>query len=179
MGTAETGAWLAFLIGVVGAAGNYLGAVLGDRWARTDVRSRVWLPGLAIASGFPFALVIYTTPERSIALLALAPAMFVGMAAQAPLFAAAQFLAPPRMRATAAAVLLFAINIVGLGVGPASTGALSDALAPRYGDTSLARALLAVSFALVWAGFHFFLAGRTFEADLEHARRTANESAQR
>jgi len=174
MGTAEAGAWLAFLIGVVGAAGNYLGGVLGDRWARTDVRSRVWLPGIAIASGFPLFFITYTTSERWIALLAFALAMFLGMACQAPLFAAAQFLAPPRMRATAAAVLLFAVNIVGLGAGPAVTGALSDAQAPRYGDASLARALLVVSSVLVWAGFHFFLAGRTFEADLARAREAAD-----
>jgi len=178
MGTAETGAWLALLIGIVGAAGNALGGVLGDRWARTEIRSRVWLPGLAIASGFPFALVIYTAGERRIALAALAGSMFIGMACQAPQFAAVQFLAPPRMRATAAGVLLFAVNIVGLGVGPVLTGTLSDAFAPRYGAASLARALLAVSTVLVWAGFHFFLAGRTFAADVENARR-ADEGAER
>ena len=95
------------------------------------------------------------------------------MMCQAPIFAAAQFLAPPRMRATAAAALLFATNIVGLGIGPAATGALSDALAPRYGAASLGYSLLAASFVLAWAGFHFYLAGRTFGADLESARRAA------
>jgi hypothetical protein len=95
--------------------------------------------------------------------------MFVGMMCQAPIFAAVQFLAPPRMRATAAAVLLFATNIVGLGAGPATTGALSDALAPRYGAASLGYALLAGSTVLVWAGVHFYLAGRTFGADLVRA----------
>jgi MFS family permease len=173
MGTAEAGAWLALVIGVVGGAGNYLGGILGDRWARSEIRSRVWLPGLTIASGLPFALVVYTTGERWLALVALAGATFFGMMCQAPIFAAAQFLAPPRMRATAAAVLLFATNIVGLGLGPASTGALSDALTPRYGAASLGYALLAGSFVLVWAGLHFYLAGRTFGADLERARRAA------
>ena len=73
---------------------------------------------------------------------ALAASMFIGMMCQAPTFAAVQFLAPLRMRATASAVLLFATNIVGLGIGPAATGALSDALAPRYGTASIAYALL-------------------------------------
>ena len=177
MGTAEAGAWLALVFGVGGAVGNYLGGVLGDRWAQRDVRSRVWLPGLAIASGLPFALVIYTTPSRSLALAALAGSMFLGMMCQAPLFAAAQFLAPARMRATAAALLLFANNIVGLGLGPATTGALSDALAPRYGAAALGYALLTVSFVLVWSGFHFYLAGHTFERDLARAQRAAGGTA--
>jgi predicted MFS family arabinose efflux permease len=173
MGTAEAGAWLALVIGVIGGVGNYLGGVVGDRWARSEIRSRVWLPGLTIAAGLPFALVVYTTTERSLALLTLAGATFFGMMCQAPIFAAAQFLAPPRMRATAAAVLLFATNIVGLGVGPAATGVLSDALAPRYGAASLGYALLVGSLVLLWAGVHFYLAGKTFEADMERARSIA------
>jgi len=173
MGAAETGAWLAAILGIGGAAGNYFGGVLGDRWARSDPRSRLWLPGILVAAGFPFAFVAVTASDRATALLGLAPAMLLGSASTAPQFAAAQFLATPAMRATAAAVYLFAVNIVGLGLGPLAIGWLSDALAPRYGDASLARALLVASAALVWSGFHFFRAGRTFEADLEHARRTA------
>ena len=48
-----------------------------------------------------------------------------------------------------------------LALGPAVTGALSDALEPRFGDDSLRYALLIVSMMLAWAGFHFYRAGRT------------------
>ena len=92
---------------------------------------------------------------------------------QAPAFAVTQALAAPNMRATAAAVLLFVINIVGLAVGPAATGALSDALEPRYGDDSLRYALLLISMALAWSAFHFWRAARTFEADVDRVRRVA------
>jgi len=173
MGTAEAGAWLALVVGVVGAVGNYLGGVLGDAWALREIRSRLWLPAITIASGLPFAFVIFTTTDQAVALAALAASMFVGMMCQAPTFAAVQFLAPLRMRATASAVLLFATNIVGLGVGPAATGALSDALAPEYGAASIGYALLAGSLVLVWAGLHFFLAAKTFGADVERARLAA------
>jgi hypothetical protein len=74
------------------------------------------------------------------------------------------------MRATAAAVLLFVINIVGLAIGPAATGALSDLLAPRFGDDSLRYSLLVISMALLWSAFHFWRAGRTLEADVARAR---------
>ncbi|MGH7336517.1 MAG: spinster family MFS transporter, partial [Myxococcota bacterium] len=62
-------------------------------------------------------------------------------------------------------------------VGPAATGALSDALAPRHGAASLGYALLAVSFVLAWAGLHFYLAGRTLEGDFARARHAAAGTA--
>ena len=97
---------------------------------------------------------------------------------QAPAFAVTQSLATPKTRATAAAVLLFVINIVGLAMGPALTGALSDALQPSLGDDSLRYALLIVSGGLLWSALHFKLAARTLASDRELAREAAaRESA--
>ena len=173
MGTAETGAWLALAIGVMGGAGSYVGGVLCDRWGLLDVRGRVWLPGLGIAIGVPFALLCFATSSQAVALGALALANFFGGWVQGPMFAGAQFLATPQMRATASALLLFATNIVGLTLGPATAGALSDAFAPYFGARSLAVALFCISFLVWWAALHFYLAGRTFKADLERAQRAA------
>ncbi len=81
------------------------------------------------------------------------------------------------MRATASALLLFVINIIGLAVGPALTGALSDALEPSFGDDSLRYALMIVSMALGWSAFHFHRAGKTLVADLEVARHASQREA--
>ena len=62
-----------------------------------------------------------------------------------PTFALTQSIARPHMRALASAVLLFIINLVGLGLGPSALGALSDALAPRFGGESLRYAMIGVS----------------------------------
>jgi len=59
------------------------------------------------------------------------------------------------------------INIVGLGVGPAVTGWLSDLLEPRFGSDSLGYALLIVSMALAGAGYEFWRASHTLADDLE------------
>ena len=96
---------------------------------------------------------------------------------QGPAFAVTQSLATPNMRATAAAVLLFVINIIGLAVGPALTGAISDALEPSVGDDSLRYALLIVSLALAGSGFHFYQAGKTLVADLDHTRKASEREA--
>jgi membrane protein implicated in regulation of membrane protease activity len=71
------------------------------------------------------------------------------------------------MRATAAAILLFAINIIGLGLGPQGVGILSDLLVPVFGNESLRYALLMtiVSFA-IWSVIHYMLAARTLRDDL-------------
>jgi MFS family permease len=43
-------------------------------------------------------------------------------------YATAQSIVPPQMRATSSAILLFIINLIGLGLGPLAVGILSDFL---------------------------------------------------
>jgi MFS family permease len=117
--------------------------------------------------------VIFLTGDTTLALVSLCGPSLFGLMYQAPAFAVTQALATPNMRATAAAVLLFVINIIGLAIGPAATGALSDALEPRFGDDSLRYAMLLVSMVLGWAAFHFWRAARSFEADLRRVRHAA------
>ena len=176
MSTARIGFWLAMIVGVGGGIGNYLGGTLADRWQAREPRARVYLPALAVAASFPFGFVIYTTSNTTLALALLVIPTALGLMYQAPTFAVTQSLATPRMRATAAAVLLFVLNNVGLSLGPAVTGALSDALAPRYGADSLRWALLIVSTLFVWSAIHFYLAGRTLEADVARAAVAARKS---
>jgi len=168
MSTARIGFWLAMIVD--------LGGTLADRWQAREPRARVYLPALAVAASFPFGFVIYTTSNTTLALALLVIPTALGLMYQAPTFAVTQSLATPRMRATAAAVLLFVLNIVGLSLGPAVTGALSDALAPRYGADSLRWALLIVSTLFVWSAIHFYLAGRTLEADVARAAVAARKS---
>jgi MFS family permease len=97
---------------------------------------------------------------------------------QAPAFAITQSLATPKMRASAAAVLIFVISIIGLALGPLTTGLISDALEPRFGKDSLRWALFLVSLILGWAGLHFWLAGRALLPDLERARAASVRESQ-
>ena len=97
---------------------------------------------------------------------------------QAPSLAITQGLSTPAMRATAGAVLLFVINLVGLAMGPAVTGWISDSLEPRLGAESLRYALLIVSMVLLLSGFHFWRASRTLASDLEFVQQVqAREAA--
>ncbi|HIC69968.1 MAG TPA: hypothetical protein EYO90_10655 [Candidatus Latescibacteria bacterium] len=67
----------------------------------------------------------------------------------------------------ASAILLFILNLIGLGIGPWFVGYVSDALAPHYGAESLRWALVSiVSIGNAWAAIHYFVAARTLRRDL-------------
>jgi hypothetical protein len=84
--------------------------------------------------------------------------------------AQAQGLVGLRMRGVASALMLFILNIIGLGMGPQTTGILSDLLAPEFGADSMRYSLLIVG-AVVgpWSAFHYFMAGRHIDSDLSRA----------
>jgi hypothetical protein len=74
------------------------------------------------------------------------------------------------MRSVASALLLFVINLIGLGFGPQIAGILSDVLAASFGTESLRYSLLIINVVVgPWAAWHFFMAGRHINADLLRA----------
>ena len=178
MESGPIGTALSLIIGIGGGIGVYLGGSLSDRWALSDPRGRVYLPALAMLVSVPFSLLTYwvDTATASLALLAL-PSL-LGLMYQGPAFAVTQTLATPLMRSTAAALLLFVINIIGLACGPALTGFLSDALEPSLGQESLRYALMATSLILPWSAYHFWAAGKTLAADIASAERQTRLEAQ-
>jgi MFS family permease len=87
----------------------------------------------------------------------------------APTFALVQNLVGVRMRATAAALLLFVINLVGLGAGPLLVGILADLLTPIFDKDAVRYALFIFSGLGLWGAWHFWVAPRTLKEDLEKA----------
>ena len=104
---------------------------------------------------------------KGIVTLVLLVPTALGLAWFGPVMSAIQHLVRPDMRATASAVFLFIINLVGIGVGTYAIGAISDTLAAQFGDDSLRYSILAgTSFYIAAAGF-FLLAARFLERDWE------------
>ena len=177
MEVSTVGTALALIIGIGGGLGIYLGGYITDRLTERNPLNAVRVPMWAVALAFPPGFIVFLAEDTTIALAAFVAPAFLGLMYQAPAFAVTQSLATPKMRATASAVLLFIINIIGLAMGPPITGALSDFLEPRFGDDALRYALLIVSAGLLWSGVHFLLAGRTLVADQAAAREaTARET---
>jgi hypothetical protein len=88
----------------------------------------------------------------------------------APVLSQAQSLVALRMRATTSALVLLVINVIGLAMGPPLTGALSDMLAPHFGDESMRYSLLIVTVVILpWAVWHYYRAGKWIDGDLSRA----------
>jgi hypothetical protein len=90
-----------------------------------------------------------------------------------PVYATTQSLVRADMRALASAVLLFVINLIGLGVGPQAVGVMNDLLAPWAGTGAVRYSLLVVGVMNVWAAVHFAVAARTLRDDLATPARSA------
>jgi MFS family permease len=83
----------------------------------------------------------------------------------------AQSMVRPRMRAMSAAIVLFIMNVGGMGAGPTIFGMLSDYLTPRFGNESIRYALLIVFVPHLLACIASWLAARTLREDLAAAQR--------
>jgi MFS family permease len=161
---------LALLAGVPGAIGTYFSGVIADRYGSRDVRWYVYVPLIATLISILFAPIFYLTGSTAIALAAAVVPVMMGATYVGPAFAMTQALVPLRMRAQAIAILLFVLNIIGLGLGPLTVGYVSEILKPTFGTDSLRYALLFGSAVGLVGGFCYWMASRPLKKELELAK---------
>jgi MFS family permease len=137
-----------------------VGGRIADRVARTrGLYAQSWVVAAMKTVAFPFAIAFYLVEDTGTGIAAyFVAALFAGVYL-GPSFALIQSLAPIRLRALWAAITLFVINLVGLGLGPFLVGALSERLRPAYGADSLRWAMLAVALLTPLAIWHYWRAG--------------------
>lgn len=154
-------------VAIGGIIGTIAGGVLADRLGRRDVRWLAWLPAAACGLAFPAYVLAFAMPAfpAFIAFALLASAFVTG--GLPPIFSALHAVCGSRRRATAVAISLFVANLIGLGVGPLVTGALSDALSSVYGARGLQYALMLVMIVVIGAAVFFYRCGRAMPEDLE------------
>ena len=167
METGEIGTWLGLILGIPGGIGIAAGGWMADKLGARDTRWYLWVVTVALLLGVPFAFGIYLSDSALAALLFLIVPVALGNFYQATTFSQTQGLATLRMRAVAAAVLLFILNIIGLGAGPQAVGIVSDLLNPTYGQDSLRYSLLIFSFVNIWSAYHYYVAGKYLAEELE------------
>lgn len=157
-----------FYLGFASVAGTFLGGYLGDKFGAKDPRWYLWLPGIATIVSVPFSAFVYLYHDPHTALWVLSVSYFLGAYYLGPTFSLTQGLAGLRMRALAAGILLFILNIIGLGLGPQFTGIASDVLniTTDLGAESLRWALVISLVFNVVSAILYFLASRTIKEDL-------------
>lgn len=158
---------LGLLVGVFGAAGTWLGGQLADRAAARDIRGYAIVPGVATLLMVGPFVAAFLAPQAWLSLALLAIPVLLGAIWYGPVFASAQTLVQPRTRATAAAVLLFIINLVGLGLGPLGLGILSDVFGASMGEADGVRwAIIVFGLIGLTAAGCFFMAARTLREEV-------------
>jgi hypothetical protein len=113
----------------------------------------------------------------------LIPTVAIGSMYLGPTFAVTQSLVGARDRALAGAIMLFIINLIGLGGGPVLTGIFSDAFKARLLGHGLSEAaataeglrwaLCAMTGVNVWSALHYLRGARALREDLARAAAAA------
>lgn len=121
------------VLGIAAGIGTFGSGIVADKVRAKHPNSDSWLPALGLFLCVPFAIFGYNTLSFSsgalavgLAIPALAIAAILRYSYLAPMFSVTQKLVEPRMRATAAALMLFVVNLIGYGGGPPVIGWISD-----------------------------------------------------
>lgn len=173
MPVSDIGWRLALIAGIGGAIGSVLGGWLADRLGKRDRRWYVGVATVSLMLILPLVPIALMAESQFIFLLFLAPVVALGGVYLGPCLAVTHSMVGLRQRAVASAILFFILNLIGLGFGPMTIGAISDLLRPEFGDSDGLRYAIigAASIANAWAILHYLLASRTLREDIAAAER--------
>jgi MFS family permease len=139
--TVEFGA----IVVVTGLVGTFAGGWLGDYFLRRWKEAYLWVSGVSTLLAVPAAFVALSSPSRSVYLPAMVVTEILLFVSTGPVNSAIVNVVSPGERASAVALSIFAMHVVGDVPSPPLIGALSEA-------SDLARALLVVPAAIAVAG---------------------------
>lgn len=157
---AQVGIYGALIGGIAGVLGTVAAGLAMVRLRPRDQRWELWLPAGTYVLALPLYAASFAVGELKAALGLQFAAVFLAAGGGSVAISAIQTFAEPNRRATAVAVMMFLSSLIGLGLGPASVGIASDALASTSGADSLRHALILSTAFLGWAALHFAAAAR-------------------
>ena len=119
-------------VGAAGTLGAFLGGYLTQKASIRSETAPCWVPALAFFGCFPiyaFAFVAASPIVMLIAMMLASVLQYFFLGAQ---YNIAQAVVSLRTRATAIAILLFVVNLIGYGVGPPAFGLIADGLTANW-----------------------------------------------
>jgi len=164
------GNWMGLIVGIGGSVGTILGGRVVDTLGKKRASRGLRVPVLITMTGFPLGIYSLLAESATHSLWTLGPFYLLLNVYLAAMYSNNQNLARLQMRATAAAIMLFIVNIVGAGAGPLIVGALSDAFTAEHGNNSIRYALVYTLVLGAIGSLIILYAGRTLDADLDRAR---------
>jgi len=139
------------IVVVTGFVGTFFGGWLGDRLLRRFRQSYLWVSGASTLAAVPFAWIAFTAHDRTVYTAAIVAAEILVFMSTGPVNSAIVNEVEPDRRATAVALSILAIHLLGDVPSPPLIGFLSDA-------SSLGRAMLVLPVAFAASGLIWLFA---------------------
>jgi sugar phosphate permease len=134
-----------YIVVITGFIGTFIGGWLGDYCAKYSKQAYLLVSAIATLVAAPFVWFALTTASSTMYLACMVTAQLLMFLSTGPINASIMNLVLPNQRASAVALEIFAIHLLGDAISPYLIGAISDA-------SSLAQAVKIVPIAVVLSG---------------------------
>ena len=159
------------IVVVTGFVGTFVGGWMGDYFARNSRQAHLYLSAAATLVAAPFVWLALTTASHSMYQVYMVTAQLCLFLSTGPINAALVNLVIASERATAIALSVFAIHLLGDALSPFLVGALSDIFSLGQAVRILPAAVLIGGFVWIWA------ARAQRDAGADFPKRTSPDSA--
>jgi MFS family permease len=139
------------IVVITGFVGTFVGGWLGDYFAKNSRQAYLWLSAYATLAAAPFVWLALTTTSTTLYTTYMVTAQLCLFLSTGPINAAIVNLVIASERATAIALSVFAIHVLGDAISPLIVGAISDASSLAAAMQILPVAVLVGGFVWVWA----------------------------
>jgi MFS family permease len=155
--------------GIISSVANVVGVIIcarvTDALGARDLRWYSYAGALSIAMMLPFLGLTLLWPDGRQAIYFMIPSGLLGGAWAPIAFSMGQNIAPPHMRATAAALIILFVTLLGQGVGPLAVGYVTDLLEPQYGVLAIRWSLLSILATCSIGAIFFAASARSIRRD--------------
>jgi predicted MFS family arabinose efflux permease len=169
LSSAEIGSYAGTFKGLCGMAGTLVGGLVVAQISQRDDRWKLWAPAIMSGLAGPVLALCMLTSSFAVMIAALALTSFLVGFHLGPIFAIAQTVARPSMRALASAIILLTATCFGQGIGPLAVGILNDALGDNFGAAAVRYSLLSAALTTTLGALLFVWAARWIRSDIERA----------
>jgi sugar phosphate permease len=153
-----------YIVVITGFIGTFIGGWLGDYCAKYSKQAYLLVSAIATLVAAPFVWFALTTASPTMYLVCMVTAQLLMFLSTGPINASIVNLVLPNQRASAVALEIFAIHLLGDAISPYLIGAISDA-------SSLAQAVKIVPIAVVLSGALWGWAAREQALANKHVQR--------
>ena len=169
LSSVEIGTYAGTFKGLAGMAGTLVGGLVVAKISQHDDRWKLWAPAIMSGLAAPVFGFCLLTPDFVMMITAMALTSFLVGFHLGPIFAIAQTVARPGMRALASAIILFTSTCFGQGVGPLAVGMINDSLKGDFGTDAVRYSLLTAAAATLLGALMFVIAARFVRSDITRA----------